>query len=225
MYGVIDIGSNTIRMVVYRVGEAGAIHPVLNKKYATGLVGYINGKGRMSKEGIRKAVEILRELKEVTEQIRLQKVFPFATDASDTSMDTTETVEPTDSNEIAESAETAEPVETTESTESAETAEPAEAVEAPETTEPAEATNPTTDEEILAALETYDDSIDDPEYQRAYEAHQKWLEQQDSPQTFATGANPYTGKTYTHKHEKTNYIYDGIDVSKWQGTSDWKKVK
>lgn len=79
MYGVIDIGSNTIRIVVYRVGEAGAIHPVLNKKYATGLVGYINGKGRMSKEGIRKAVEILRELKEVTEQIRLQKVFPFAT--------------------------------------------------------------------------------------------------------------------------------------------------
>ncbi|MDY4954499.1 MAG: GH25 family lysozyme, partial [Candidatus Onthomonas sp.] len=93
------------------------------------------------------------------------------------------------------------------------------------TSEPTEASNPTTDAEIQAALETYDASIDDPEYQRAYEAHQKWLEQQDSPQTFASGANPYTGKTYTHKHEKTNYIYDGIDVSKWQGTSDWKKVK
>ena len=79
MYGVIDIGSNTIRMVVYRVEQGGTIHPVLNKKYATGLVGYINGKGRMSKEGIRKAVEILRELREVTEQIRLQEVFPFAT--------------------------------------------------------------------------------------------------------------------------------------------------
>ncbi len=93
------------------------------------------------------------------------------------------------------------------------------------TSEPTEASNPTTDAEIQAALETYDASIDDPEYQRAYEAHQKWLEQQDSPQTFATGANPYTGKTYTHKHEKTNYIYDGIDVSKWQGTINWKKVK
>lgn len=78
MYGVIDIGSNTIRMVVYRVAD-GAIHPVLNKKYATGLVGYRNSKGRMSKEGIRKAAEILRELKLVTEQIRLQEVFPFAT--------------------------------------------------------------------------------------------------------------------------------------------------
>ena len=78
MYGVIDIGSNTIRMMVYRV-EDGIIHPVLNKKYATGLVGYITGKGRMSKEGIRKTAEILRELKVVSEQIRLQAVFPFAT--------------------------------------------------------------------------------------------------------------------------------------------------
>lgn len=89
------------------------------------------------------------------------------------------------------------------------------------------ATNPTTDEEIMAALETYDDSIDDPQYQRAYEAHQQWLKQQDSPQTFATRAstNPYTKKTYTHNHAKTKYIYDGIDVSKWQGTINWKKVK
>lgn len=78
MYGVIDIGSNTIRLMVYRV-EDGAIHPVLNKKYATGLVGYINSKGRMSKEGIRKAVEILSELRAVTQQIRLREIFPFAT--------------------------------------------------------------------------------------------------------------------------------------------------
>lgn len=94
-------------------------------------------------------------------------------------------------------------------------------------TETSGATNPTTDEEIMAALETYDDSIDDPQYQRAYEAHQQWLKQQDSPQTFATRAstNPYTKKTYTHNHAKTKYIYDGIDVSKWQGTIDWKKVK
>lgn len=75
---MIDIGSNTIRMVVYRVTD-GTLHPVLNKKYATGLVSYINGKGRMSKEGIHKAVEILRELKEVAGQIHLQEVFPFAT--------------------------------------------------------------------------------------------------------------------------------------------------
>lgn len=78
MYGVIDIGSNTIRMVVYQV-EDGTLHPVLNKKYATGLVGYINSKGRMTQEGIRKAVEILEELRVVTDRIQLSAVFPFAT--------------------------------------------------------------------------------------------------------------------------------------------------
>lgn len=111
---------------------------------------------------------------------------------------------------------------------SVDTAEPsvaAEQAEPAETDGTSEANNPSTDEEIQAALETYDDSIDDPEYQRAYEAHQAWLELRDSPQTFATGANPYTGKTYVHKHAKTKYIYDGIDVSKWQGTINWKKVK
>lgn len=125
----------------------------------------------------------------------------LATDTADASVDTAETVTLADPDE---------------------TAVPAESVE-PDAS--AEVTNPSTDAEIQAALETYDDSIDDPEYQKAYEAHQKWLEQQNSPQTFATGANPYTGKTYTHKHAKTKYIYDGIDVSKWQGTINWTKVK
>ena len=107
----------------------------------------------------------------------------------------------------------------------AETSVPAETAETAGTVEASETHNPTTDEEIQAALETYDPLIDDPEYQKAYEAHQTWLEQQDSPQTYAAGANPYTGKTYTHKHAKTTYIYNGIDVSKWQGTINWKKVK
>ena len=55
LYGVIDIGSNTIRLMIYRV-DNGAIHPVLNNKFAAGLAGYITAKGKMSKEGIRKAV-------------------------------------------------------------------------------------------------------------------------------------------------------------------------
>ena len=68
LYGVIDIGSNTIRLMIYRV-DNGAIHPVLNNKFAAGLAGYITAKGKMSKEGIRKAVEVLTELRTVTEQI------------------------------------------------------------------------------------------------------------------------------------------------------------
>lgn len=75
LYGVIDIGSNTIRFMIYRV-DNGAIHPVLNNKFAAGLAGYITGQGKMSKEGIRKAVEVLTELRTVTEQITLDGVFP-----------------------------------------------------------------------------------------------------------------------------------------------------
>lgn len=78
LYGVIDIGSNTIRLMIYRV-DNGAIHPVLNNKFAAGLAGYITAKGKMSKEGIRKAVEVLTELRTVTEQITLDGVFPFGT--------------------------------------------------------------------------------------------------------------------------------------------------
>ena len=80
LYGVIDIGSNTIRLMIYRV-DNGAIRPVLNNKFAAGLAGYITPKGKMSKDGIRKAVEVLTELRTVTEQITLDGVFPFGTAA------------------------------------------------------------------------------------------------------------------------------------------------
>ena len=43
MYGVIDIGSNTIRMVIYKI-ENREIKAVLNKKTVAGLVGYVNKK-------------------------------------------------------------------------------------------------------------------------------------------------------------------------------------
>jgi exopolyphosphatase/guanosine-5'-triphosphate,3'-diphosphate pyrophosphatase len=78
LYGVIDIGSNTIRLMIYRV-EAGVIHPVLNNKYPAGLAGYITSKNKMSGEGIDKLIEILEELRTVTEQITLEDIFPFGT--------------------------------------------------------------------------------------------------------------------------------------------------
>lgn len=78
MYGVIDIGSNTIRLMIYQV-ENGVITPVLNNKYAAGLAGYITRKGKMSSAGIEKAVEVLTELGQVTAQVDLQEVFAFGT--------------------------------------------------------------------------------------------------------------------------------------------------
>lgn len=48
----------------------------------------------------------------------------------------------------------------------------------------------------------------------------------DAANTVATGVNPFTGITYTHNamHDGKN-IFLGIDVSYYQGTIDWSKVK
>lgn len=83
---------------------------------------------------------------------------------------------------------------------------------------------PTNDAEIQKALETFDPTIDDPQYRKEYARYQETA-QDDGIATFAAGSNPYTKKTYKHTHAKTKYIYYGIDVSQWQGTVNWSKVK
>ena len=78
MYGVIDIGSNTIRMVIYKT-ENGEIKAVLNKKTVAGLVGYVNKKNNLSEKGINRVVEVLSEYKDVTDSIMIDGVYVFAT--------------------------------------------------------------------------------------------------------------------------------------------------
>ena len=51
MWGVIDIGSNTIRLATYSVRE-GRLYPMLNKKYAAGLASYITEDRAISPGGI-----------------------------------------------------------------------------------------------------------------------------------------------------------------------------
>lgn len=89
---------------------------------------------------------------------------------------------------------------------------------------PVAGNTPTTDAEVQEALDTFDPTIDDPQYRREYARHQADA-QDDGIATFAAGSNPYTKKTYKHTHAKTKYIYYGIDVSQWQGTVNWSKVK
>ena len=93
-------------------------------------------------------------------------------------------------------------------------------------------TNPS-DREIEKALEKYDSTIKDPEYEKAYTNYQEDLYQDDlildeaveegTPELFST--NPFTDDSFVHTHPKTKYIYKGIDVSKWQGTIDWKAAR
>ena len=60
-YVVIDLGSNTIRLSVFCY-EDNKIKTILSQKEVAGLAGYIKGK-RMEPEGIKKACDVLCELK------------------------------------------------------------------------------------------------------------------------------------------------------------------
>ncbi|MBU5626942.1 phosphatase [Oscillibacter sp. MSJ-2] len=78
MYAVIDIGSNTIRLVLYRVVD-GEIHQMLNSKAAAGLVGYIDEKNCLSAKGIRKAVTVLNRFLQTLKSVEVEHFFAFAT--------------------------------------------------------------------------------------------------------------------------------------------------
>ena len=89
---------------------------------------------------------------------------------------------------------------------------------------------PVTDAQVQQALETFDPTIDDPQYRKEYSRYQQSKEEgdialaaMDSGPELMSASNPYTGKKYTHTHAKTKYICYGIDVSQWQGTINWKR--
>lgn len=78
MYFVIDIGSNTIRAVIFR-HENSRLIPVLNKKYSAGLVNYIESEGALSREGIEVCVEALSELRIIMDAFSFDGIYAFAT--------------------------------------------------------------------------------------------------------------------------------------------------
>ena len=77
--GIIDIGSNTIRMAVYEI-EDDKITLLLKKKYTVGLASYIQS-NLMQQDGIDKACEILEEFKLFLEKFNIENVVSFATAA------------------------------------------------------------------------------------------------------------------------------------------------
>lgn len=76
-YGVIDVGSNTIRLCIYDVSE-GKIRPLFNNKTTAGLIGYVNN-GEMTRKGIKKACDVLSSYKEMASHTQIKELFVFAT--------------------------------------------------------------------------------------------------------------------------------------------------
>ncbi len=80
MWAVIDIGSNTIRLVIYSVQD-NKPHPMLNKKYAVGLAGYVDKTNRIQPDGIQVLLEALTDIVNILEYIKPKCVLPFGTAA------------------------------------------------------------------------------------------------------------------------------------------------
>lgn len=76
-YGIIDIGSNTIRLVVYRIID-GKIEYLLNKKIFARAVTH-KVKGRMNIDGVKVIIDALTILKELAAHHELSYLWCFAT--------------------------------------------------------------------------------------------------------------------------------------------------
>ena len=76
-YGIIDIGSNTMRLAVYRY-EEGKVLPLINKKEMVGLAGYIVD-NKLTKEGIERACTTLNNFKAIIDSVTIDKLQPIAT--------------------------------------------------------------------------------------------------------------------------------------------------
>ena len=77
LYCVIDIGSNTIRLVIYTL-EDGQLRQALSSKATAGLAGFVED-GALSEEGIERMIGVLRRFRGVLSLLPDCRVYPFAT--------------------------------------------------------------------------------------------------------------------------------------------------
>ena len=79
LYGIIDIGSNTIRMAIYLI-EGDRIEFLMKQKHTVGLAAYVHD-GVMSPEGVERAIEVLQEFKVFLYSFNITRVYAFTTAA------------------------------------------------------------------------------------------------------------------------------------------------
>jgi exopolyphosphatase/guanosine-5'-triphosphate,3'-diphosphate pyrophosphatase len=79
LHGIIDIGSNTIRMAVYLI-EGGHFEQLMKRKNTVGLASYVED-GIMQPEGIERAVETLLDYKKFLRCFQITQVSAFTTAA------------------------------------------------------------------------------------------------------------------------------------------------
>lgn len=84
--GVVDVGSNSVRLVVYRV-EGRAMTPIFNEKVMAGLGRELGATGRLSPKGVAAAMAALRRFRTLLDAMDVKRVFAVATAAVRDSQD------------------------------------------------------------------------------------------------------------------------------------------
>ncbi|MCZ0754274.1 Ppx/GppA family phosphatase [Anoxybacillus sp. J5B_2022] len=78
-YGIIDIGSNTIRLVIYERQKSGRLREIENVKAVARLRNYLTDKHILTEEGILLLLDTLRSFQEITRHHQLERVICVAT--------------------------------------------------------------------------------------------------------------------------------------------------
>jgi exopolyphosphatase/guanosine-5'-triphosphate,3'-diphosphate pyrophosphatase len=77
---VIDVGSNSVRLVVYRI-DGRAMTPILNEKVMAGLGRGMTKRGALSPEGVDMALRAIKRFQALNESLGVKDVFAVATAA------------------------------------------------------------------------------------------------------------------------------------------------
>lgn len=75
--GIVDLGSNTIRLTVYKY-EKNSFEILFSNKDMAGLAGYVEN-GILAKKGVEKAIYVLEDYKNIMNSLGIKNMFVFAT--------------------------------------------------------------------------------------------------------------------------------------------------
>src|SRR5437868_5610274 len=77
--GVMDLGSNSVRFVVYRVDEVGSFHAVENVKRTLRLGGRLDADGRLGPAAVADLLDVVDQFRQVAEAWACDEVIAVAT--------------------------------------------------------------------------------------------------------------------------------------------------
>ena len=80
-WGIVDIGSNTVRLCVYDINENSRHKKMASAKVSTALASYVDDNGALSEAGIREGAQSVRKLCQMAKLMGCTRILPFATAA------------------------------------------------------------------------------------------------------------------------------------------------